>query len=149
MSEVLLHARPYWISYDAPVANDHEDPLAPLEVYLVTGLLGGLVVETMDEVEPPTDCQRCGFDETVGVRVRGELDVDGRDEWYCPECGAIESDIPIRTETRLRHQPKHWVLTAVMCIGWIGLAMGLGFLVGMVELTNRVDAWLKERGIDG
>jgi hypothetical protein len=145
MSETLLRARPYWISYDAPVANEPEDALAFLDVYLVTGLFGGLVIETMPDVEPPTDCQRCGFGETIAVRVGREVDVDGRDEWYCPSCGAIESEIPLRTTTRWRDQPKHWALTGAMMLVWIAVAVGLGFLVGAVEMTNRIDAWLERR----
>lgn len=135
VTETLLKARPYWISSDAPAANRPEDRMSWLEIYLVTGLLGDVVVERVDGVEPPTDCAACGNPDTISVRVRGQFEVGGRDEWYCPECGASENDLPLATETRLWYQPLHWLGTVTMLFAWV---CTVAWLVGILTL---VDCW--------
>jgi len=145
MSQRLLHARPYWISSSAPAGNSPDTWVGYLDVYLVTGLFGDLVVEECAGVEPPTNCAACSNEDTVAVEVRGGCDVDGREEWYCPQCGAIESDMPLQTRTRIRDQPFHWLLTALACVAWISVISAVGVLVGFFEVANRVEKWFRER----
>jgi hypothetical protein len=137
--DVLLHARPWAISHNAPARHDPADQLSWLEIYLTTGLGGEVVVERLPDVTPPGECPECASDavETVQVSRTGlSVDHSGREEWYCPACGAIESDIPLRRHTRLAQQPLHATATVAMAIVWLGLMMSLTLLVGLARVAD-------------
>lgn len=135
---MILKATPYSISHNAPVENTPDDPFGYLEIYLRTGLLGSLEI-TETEIPCPTTCDSCANEETVTVQLTGRGDFDSREEWYCPECGQIESDIPLRTATKIWFQPIHLLLSLTFSLLWVALIFSLGVLVVFAGVTNRLD----------
>jgi hypothetical protein len=136
----LLKARPWWLSADG--VNTDTEWTDWLEVYLIGGLGGSITITENEQAEIDTACEECHSSQTIAIDVTTTgvgVDSGTQTDWYCRDCGATASGLPVPKSIPLYAQPLHWLVTACCVMGWVMLVFSLLLLIGMARFA----AWTK------